>query len=1490
MRERHGAPNKRTRSIHCTSSIKVSPPQLPVGLVGPSAQVPVQIEGIYAKALLDSGSQVTILYRSFYDAYLKHLPIQPLENLEIWGLSSHRYPYDGYLSLKLEFTEAVAGVHQVVDTLALVCPDPLAKGGIAILVGTNTQLVKKLFECCQEHGGEGFISTLQVHPLIREAFESCKASLVAPKDLEKHGTVWYTKRKPAILKPGQVLQVPGLPKFPGPIKDSLVLVDQVCADDDVSSLELQVRPEVHPVAAVFSRHITVTMQNISSRDVVVKRGSPLAHIFPVDVVSQIPLSGSMRSVGELSPAAFDFGASPMPEEAKLRLCEKMMQRKEVFSCHEWDLGCSKSTLHEIRLTDPRPFRERSRRLAPADWEDVRQHLQDLQRNGIIAESRSPYASPIVVVRKKSGKVRMCVDYRTLNQRTIPDQYTVPRIEDALHCLSGSKWFTVLDLRSGYYQVPMSDADKEKTAFICPLGFYQFERMPQGICGAPATFQRVMERTVGDMNFLEALVYLDDLIVFGHTLEEHEERLLKVLDRLRAEGLKISLDKCQFGQASVNYVGHIVSQDGVATDPSKIEAVVSWPRPQTVTELRSFLGFCGYYRRFVKGFSTLCRPLNELLKGSLRPGVKPSEPFGSQWSEQCEAAFQELKGKLTQAPVLAFADAQKPYVLHVDASYDGLGGVLYQEHDGDLRPVAFVSRSLSPSERNYPAHKLEFLALKWAIVDRLHDYLYGVNFEVRTDNNPLTYITKSAKLDATGHRWLSALSTYTFSLKYRPGRKNVDADALSRRPHSSHPSDDEWLEIPAPGVRALCQAVSVKGVGSGSPCFVEMVGCNVSAVPEAYCHATTLVTEQLPVFNIDEIQDAQKKDPYIGEIWEVISQKRPVNSIRLGNAETRVLKREWEKLSVDKGLLYRTVKFGDRQVRQLVLPKQFHHFVLKSLHDDIGHLGFDKSYSLVRDRFFWPRMKLDVEKYCKTCERCIKRKTLPQKAAPLSHMQSSGPLDLVCIDFLSIEPDSRNVGNVLVVTDHFTRYAQAFPTPDQKACTVAKTLWDKYFIHYGLPSRIHSDQGRDFESKLVTEMLTVLGVKKSRTSPYHPQGDPQPERFNRTLLDMLGTLDSLQKSKWSQHITHLVHAYNCTPNEATGYSPYYLMFGREARLPIDVCFGASADDTSSSSHLKYVTRLKQSLHAAYQLAKASADKMNQSNKERYDQKVRYHRLSPGDRVLIRNLGLTGKHKLADRWGSCPYIVDSQLSDLPVYRLKSMDSPGRVKVMHRNHILPLAQDVRLSPVVEHTDVPRPRAIRPRKEKGKCQVSEPEPLHPQVNAQNDGDVSESESEFGCYVEDQPPPQPNKAVPSASEVPSTSIPCHLPTPAQTDHIETEIPVDLPETVEIVEDSVPVNQDVCISDVQPVASTVSSSEVVRRSNRERKPPARLTFDEPGGPAKDYLVGSKCCGVHLMTATNFSFPAKYNRSHAWWCNFHALCNTCMQKGFSCPLPYIHCPG
>uniref|UniRef100_A0A669BQ97 Gypsy retrotransposon integrase-like protein 1 n=1 Tax=Oreochromis niloticus TaxID=8128 RepID=A0A669BQ97_ORENI len=785
-------------------------------------------------------------------------------------------------------------------------------------------------------------------------------------------------------------------------------------------------------------------------------------MFAVDTVT--PVQPSDLATEKIDPNLFDFGDSPIPEEWKSRLRQKLAERRNVFSKHEWDVGLAKGVEHHIRLHDPRPFRERSRRLAPADIDDVRRHIQQLLAAGIITESRSPYASPIVVVRKKNGAIRICIDYRTLNNRTTPDQYTMPRIDDALDSLSGSRWFSVLDLRSGYYQIEMAE-DKEKTAFICPLGFYQFERMPQGITGAPATFQRLIEKAVGDMHVLEALVYLDDIIVFGRTLEEHEKRLFKVLDRLEEVGLKVSIDKCQFCRPQVKYVGHIVSTNGIATDPEKVEVVKHWKVPTHLKPLKSFLGFCSCYRRFIANYSAIIRPLSELTKGyaptwkdpkakkSVDPNqtyFKASEPFAERWTPACQAAFEQIRECLINAPVLAFADPTKTYILHVDASLNGLGAVLNQEHPEGLRPIAFTSRKLKDSERNYPVHQLEFLALKWAVVDKFHDYLYGAKFIVRTDNNPLTYVLTSAKLSAVGHRWFAALATYDFTIQYRPGRHNSDADLLSRQ--YAQEEVGEWTSIPPAGIKALCKQACIREGAVVPDRLVDQLGAPASAVPEACAFPVNLSVNILDQLSPKDIHTSQDMDPTIGPLKKAIKSHIGFARSKTDSPEAVMLFRESRKLELSDGLLYRVKeKMCGKQSRQLVLPARYRSMVLRSLHDECGHMGAERTTELIKERFYWPRMAAEIEQYIRTCGRCISRKTLPQRASPLNQITSNGPLDLVCIDFLQIEPDSKGVANVLVVTDHYTRMHRHFlpkikePLPLQESCG-RSTLCTTVYLH------------------------------------------------------------------------------------------------------------------------------------------------------------------------------------------------------------------------------------------------------------------------------------------------------------------------------------------------------------------------------------------------------------------------------------------------------------
>ena len=641
-------------------------------------------------------------------------------------------------------------------------------------------------------------------------------------------------------------------------------------------------------------------------------------------------------------------------------------------------------------------------------------------------------------------------------------------------------------------------------------------------------------------------------------------------------------------------------------------------------------------------------------------------------------------------------------------------MLNQEYPEGLRPVAFASHKLSPSERNYPIHQLEFLALKWAVVNKFHDYLYGAQFTVRTDNNPLTYALTTARLNAVGHRWLIDLSTYNFSVQYKPGWENTDADLLSRHQRET---EDGWVDIPPSGVKALCCLGNVSGTDKHTSRCVDQLGVSPEAIPDAYAYLTQIEISPLEQLSIKELIEAQSLDPVIKVVKEHIEEGRGVLSSKQANSDVSLMLRESSKLKIKRGLLYRVTKRSSgRDVSQLVLPAR--PMVFRALHDDITEL--------IKDHFYWPRMASEIAMYVQNCGRCVARKSLPKIAAPLQQITSTGHLDLVCIDFLSTEPDSKGIPNVLVITDLYTRYAQAFSTKDQKALTVARVLVEKFFIHYGLPARIHSDQGRDFESKIIKELLTVLGIRKSRTSPYHLQGDPQPERFNRTLLSMLGTLDLSQKSKWSQHISLLVHAYNSTRNDATGYSPYFLMFGREARLPVDLCFGIGYDDVDGLKHHQYVADMREELRKAYQLAADSADKNHERNKRLYDMRVRNQILRKGDCVLVHNLGITGKHKLQDRLNSLPYVVLAKLHNLPVYRVKPERGTGSVKTVHRDHLLPIGYLVRMPAPSERkaqTSTPLTRAQKARMD-NESQTQTSEHLNQEYL------TSESEEEGGYYL----------------------------------------------------------------------------------------------------------------------------------------------------------------
>lgn len=1487
---------KTSTQSHCS---KMEITKLPKGLIGEKCIAQVTISGQECNCLIDTGSQVTTIPLSFYEQCLSECPIHSLSDLlEVEGANGLSVPYIGYIELNVTFPAEFIGTSVEVPTLALVVPDPKPYAMPLVLIGTNT--LDTLYE---EHLK---VSSTTFQPSLF----GYRAVLNTLRLRHKYGTtgvlghVRLRGRVPEVMAAGQTVILEGIVHVIGVPTDKWVVVEH----PSISSLPggVVVKNCLLTLPSKQSSHLPVFLTNETDHDITIPQRCVIAEIHALEsvlssgnAVSESASQCSEPTVSKEEKFILNFGDSPLSQEWKNRITKKLREMPEVFAQHDLDFGHTQKVKHCIKLHDDTPFKHRARPIHPHDIGAVRKHLQELLSSGVIRESESPFSSPIVVVRKKNGDVRLCIDYRKLNLQTVKDAYALPNLEETFSALNGSKWFTVLDLKSGYYQIEVAEVDKPKTAFVCPLGFWEFNRMPQGVTNAPSTFQRLMERCMGDINLKEVLVFLDDLIVFSKTLEEHERRLLQVLTRLKEYGLKLSPEKCRFFQTSVRYLGHIVSERGVETDPEKIEAIKTWPCPRNLKELRSFLGFSGYYRRFIKDYSQIVKPLNDLTSGypPLRKGCKkaekecqyydPKEPFGGRWTTVCQEAFETLVDKLSTAPVLGFADPKLPYVVHTDASTTGLGAALYQEQDGQQRVIAFASRGLSRSESRYPAHKLEFLALKWAVTEKFQDYLYGSTFTVITDSNPLTYLLTTAKLDATSYRWLAALSTFSFKLQYRAGKQNIDADSLSRRPHEELAEDQlsskeyeriqKFVQYHTMGAdkshttdkevfRAICEKHSVQRADNSGITLVESLALHPDAVPEYYEQEENLSgLPAIPHLMKEDLVEKQRSDPVIREVIMCLeSGEKPPPALRKEYSDLPFYLREWDRLELVDGVLYRRRRDGDAVNHQLVLPEDLRSFAVSSLHDQMGHMGIERTLDLVRSRFYWPRMGAEVEQKVKTCSRCVRRKSLPQKSAPLVNIQATRPLQLVCMDFLSLEPDKSNTRDILVITDFFTKYAVAIPTPNQKARTVAKCLWDQFIVHYGFPERLHSDQGPDFESHTIKELCAIAGIQKIRTTPYHPRGNPV-ERFNRTLLNMLGTLEEKDKSHWKDFVKPLVHAYNCTKHEATGFSPYELMFGRQPRLPLDLAFGLPGKDSSPVSHSQYVQHLKSHLKESYEVASQNARKIAEKNKIRYDKHVTNSSLEVGDRVLVRNVRIRGKHKLADRWESEIYVVVKQAADLPVYTVRPETKDGPLRTLHRDLLLPcgfLPVPETSDPVVSKPTTRRRTRLNPDSQSpdGLDSALEtddeiPDPIcstYPvsetrfttvhKVLRPNDP-KEDSEESLNFEIIHSPSAEDAALREQSNDLPADVPEQALPTGAVGEHLPVEVPMeylpDVPENLEAshLPDETSVNdqekaEDECSehNQISDVEENELSGDLPRRSVRRRKRPKILTYPQLGNP------------------------------------------------------------
>ena len=927
--------------------------------------------------------------------------------------------------------------------------------------------------------------------------------------------------------------------------------------------------------------IPVAMRNLSDQYVTVPKGTVIGSVdsqFEFSLEDDPVVVGALHT--SLSPIdSVDLSESNLTPAEKMQFKTMLEQFSTMF---DGRIGHSTLVEHTIKTGDSLPIRQSPRRVPPHLEAEVKQEIQNLLDKGILEECNGAWASPVVCVRKRSGGLRICADMRKVNAVTEVPAYPVARIDDVLDALSGSSVFCVLDLNSGYNQMSVAEEDRDKTAICLPWGLYRYVRCNYGAAGAPSSFARLLNVVLKGLTPSICLSYFDDIVVHGSSVAEVQARLETVLRRLHEAGLTVNLQKCSFFCTRVTYLGHVISGEGVAPDPVKVQRVVDWPTPRSAKDLTSFLGLASYFRKYIPQFATVAAPLYFLTQKHIQ----------FQWTDAADAAFQSLKRLLTTAPVVAFPDfgpGAGEFILDTDASHRGVGGCLLQvDREGRERVIAYGSKALTKAQRNYSTTKKELLAAV-TFVTLFRHYLLGRRFKLRTDHSSLQWLVNFRDPQGLLARWLEILADYQFDIVHRAGSAHGDADALSR--------------VPQLTADVGCQTESSGTVTNGVT--VCAVGSEQATVSSWSCSF---------------LRDEQRKDSVLSEVIGWLERKSQPERSAV-SVDARRYCHQLSRLRLADGLLCRLFKRspGSTEELQVVIPKHLTEGVLESLHSGTagGHFNAQKLVRQVRLRFWWPGLEEEAVQFCRRCERCVTRNTpAPKPRAPLGSLVATSPLQKVAIDLLTNLPETPSGHkHILVVIDHFTKWTSAYPLKSQEATEIAEVLVNGFIAQFGVPESFHSDQGANFCGSVFTEMCRLLGIKKTQTSPGWPAGNGVCERVNKTILDMLARHLDANHTDWDRHLPLLLLGYRAQVHDSTGFSPYMLMMGREVRLPVDAELGSVPKRIGTQTLSQYIDNLRQGLQAMHTLAFRHSDKAHERNKDLYDRRTVEREYSPGDAVYL-----------------------------------------------------------------------------------------------------------------------------------------------------------------------------------------------------------------------------------------------------------------------------------
>lgn len=978
---------------------------------------------------------------------------------------------------------------------------------------------------------------------------------------------------------------------------------------------------------------------------ILKKNLQVASVQPVDKVVNYSTDQGIKQIPFLKGNSLPDHLKPLIENCSEKLGDSEInslasvinEYTDIFVGPDGKLGHTDLVQHEINVGDARPIKLPLRRLPITQRAVAEKEIDKMLQQGIIEPSNSSWGANIVLVSKSDGTTRFCVDYRKLNGVTKKDAFPLPRIDESLEALSGAKFFCTADMASSFHQVSVREEDREKTAFVTHKGLFHFKHMPFGLVNSPKTFERLIELVMKGLQWEKCLVYLDDVIVFGKTFTETLNNLTLVFDRFRKAKLKLKPKKCAFFRDEIKYLGHIVSEHGVQCDPAKISAIKNWPKPTNVSDIKSFLGIASYYRNFILNFSNIAFPLTQL--------TRKNQKF--QWSESCEKAFSKLRDALISAPILSYPTPDGPYILDTDASLYGIGAVLSQVQNGEERVIAYGSKTLSRSQIKYCTTYRELLAVV-TFVKQFKYYLFGRNFLLRTDHASLVWLKNFKEPEGMVARWISLLDTYDMTIQHRKGSAHGNADSMSRIP------------------RRRCNRENCPDCKNNLPCHVMAVNRteNITYVQDENQEISD--SNWLSQWSSTEISRLQRNDSSIGTIMRFLESSREKPKVDTADQVLYALLRQWDSLIIQNGLLCRKFYEPDGSVTyQLVAPKEIRKEIMLQLHNNrtACHLGREKTLHKVRSRFYWPFMTSDVSRWCQTCPTCAKGKPGPGLGRyPMQHCNVTHPLECIAIDIMGPLPITDD-GNeyIMVVGDYFSKWKEAYALKNHTAQTVADKLTTEFICRFGAPTRIHTDQGREFESELFSEICKLLGIHKSRTTPYRPQSDGMVERYNRTAQSMLAMLVNENRSDWDDHLPFIMMAYRASVHESTKCTPNLLLLGREIRLPIDVIAGPPPENEYECP-IKYVEWVKEAMQNSFEFAYENLETSFRRQKRFYDVKLK-PRSFEKDQLVWYWYPPKAKLKLGLGWTG-PFKVLRKISDV-TYQIESCQNK-KMKIIHVDHL--------------------------------------------------------------------------------------------------------------------------------------------------------------------------------------------------------------------------------